>query len=82
MRARYQRGYLRLSHRKNGSDCWEFLWWDTEATGRRIRRKAVIGTVHQYPNLEDAWQASDGLRVSINEARKRLGAAAHSCGPY
>jgi hypothetical protein len=36
-----------------------------------VRRKAVIGTVQQYPNLEDAWQASNGLRVSINEARNR-----------
>jgi hypothetical protein len=32
-----------------------------------VRRKAVIGTVQQYPNVEDAWQAGNGLRVSINE---------------
>jgi integrase len=71
MRARYQRGYLRLGRRKTGSDCWEFLWWDTEPTGRRVRRKAIIGTLQQYPNVEDAWLASNGLRVSINEARNR-----------
>ena len=69
MRARYQRGYLRLGRRKTGPACWEFLWWDTEPIGGRVRRKAVIGTVQQYPNVEDAWQASNGLRVSINEAR-------------
>ena len=71
MRARYQRGYLRLGHRKTGPDCWEFLWWDIELTGHRVRRKAVIETVQQYPNIEEAWQASNGLRVSINEARNR-----------
>ena len=71
MRARYQRGYLRLGHRKTGPDCWEFLWWDIELTGQRVRRKAVIETVQQYPNIEEAWQASNGLRVSINEARNR-----------
>jgi len=71
MRARYQGGYLRLGHRKQGPNCWEFLWWDTEPTGQRVRRKAVIGTVQQYPNIEDAWHASNGLRVSINEARNR-----------
>src|SRR5664279_6510594 len=71
MRARYQRGYLRLGHRKTGPDFWEFLWWDIELTGHRVRRKAVIGTVQRYPNMEDAWQASNGLRVSINEARNR-----------
>jgi hypothetical protein len=71
MRARYQRGFLRLGHRKTRPACWEFLWWDNESTGRRVRRKAVIGTVNQYPNVEDAWQASNGLRVSINEVRNR-----------
>lgn len=71
MRARYQRGYLRLGHRKTKANCWEFLWWDTESTGERVRRKAVIGTVLEYPSVEDAWQASNGLRVSINEARNR-----------
>ena len=29
------------------------------------------GTVQKYPNVEDAWQASNGLRMSINEARNR-----------
>ena len=71
MRARYQKGYLRIGHRKTGPDCWEFLWWGTELTGHRVRRKAVIGNVQQYPNVEDAWQASNGLRVSINEVRNR-----------
>jgi integrase len=71
MRMRYQQRYLRLGHRKTRPACWEFLWWDHESTGRRVRRKAVIGTVQQYPNLEDAWQASNGLRISINEARNR-----------
>src|SRR5258707_7006022 len=71
MRARYQRGYLRLGHRKTQPACWDFLWWDNEPTGVRVRRKAVIGTVQQYPNLENAWQASNGLRVSINETRNR-----------
>jgi hypothetical protein len=71
MRVRYQRGYLRLGQRKKGPDRWEFLWWDTEPSGVLVRRKAVIGTIPQYPNLENAWQASYGLRASINETRNR-----------
>jgi hypothetical protein len=71
MRARYQKGYLRLAYRKTRPDCWEFLWWDTELAGNRVRRKAVIGSIAQYPSLEDAWQASNGLRMSINETRNR-----------
>jgi hypothetical protein len=65
MRVRYQGEYLRLGQRKRGPNRWEFLWWDFEANGTRVRRKAIIGTVQQYPNLENAWQASNGLRVSI-----------------
>ena len=45
MRVRYRQGYLRLGHRKSGPDCWEFLWWDSESPGKRIRRRAVIGTI-------------------------------------
>jgi integrase len=47
------------------------MWWDTETAGKRVRRTAAIGTIQHYPNLEDAWQASNGLRVSVNEARNR-----------
>jgi hypothetical protein len=71
MRVRYQGGYLRLGQRKKGPDRWEFLWWDSESNGVRVRRKAIIGTVQQYANLENAWQASNCLRVSINETRNR-----------
>jgi len=41
---------------------WEYarregftIVWDSEPSGVRVRRKAVIGTVLQYPNLENAW---------------------------
>jgi integrase len=71
MRTRYQGGYLRLGRRKTGPDCWEFLWRDTDPTGRRVRRMTVIGTVQEYPTEEHAWQACNGLRVSINETRNR-----------
>src|SRR2546428_10712370 len=71
LRCSYLNGRTLHFQLKQDTIRWEFLWWDTEPTGRRVRRKAVIGTVEQYPNLEDAWQASNGLRVSINEARNR-----------
>lgn len=69
---RYQQGYLRLGRQKTGPDCREFLWWHSELIGKRVRGRAVIGKLQQqYPNVEDAWQASNGLRVSINETRNR-----------
>jgi len=71
MRVRYQTGYLRLVPRKTGPHSWEYLWWETDPTGRRVRRTAVIGTLQELPNADDAWRASNGLQVSINEARNR-----------
>ncbi len=71
MRVSYQRGYLRSVKRKNGTSCWEFMWREQDATGRRVRRTAVIGTAEQYPSEELAEEAVRGLRMQINEARNR-----------
>jgi hypothetical protein len=50
---------------------WEFLWREDDASGKRLRRTAVIGTVEQYPTEALALTAVNGLRVSINEACNR-----------
>jgi hypothetical protein len=49
MRVRNQLGHLRCMKRQNGDSCREFMWRETEPSGRRIHRIAVIGTVDQYP---------------------------------
>jgi integrase len=49
MTVRHQDGHLRCVERKNGSPRWEFLWRETDALGKRIRRNAVIGTIEEYP---------------------------------
>ena len=67
----YQRGCLRYAKRKSGSDCWEFLWRETDATGKRVRRTAFIGTVDEYPTKELAQAAANGLRMRVNEDRNR-----------
>ena len=71
MRQCYQRGCLRRTHRKSGPDCWEFLWRENDVTGKRVRRTAVIGTVTQFPTVNSAWAAVNGLRVQINQNRGR-----------
>ncbi len=71
MRWRYQRGCLRRTKRKAGPDCWEFLWRENDATGKRVRRTAVIGTVEKYPTRDLAETAVNGLRVQVNEDRLR-----------
>jgi hypothetical protein len=66
MRWRYQRGCLRRAKRKGGADCWEFLWRENDATGKRVRRTAVIGTVEKYPTRDSAEAVVNGLRMQVN----------------
>jgi hypothetical protein len=68
MTIRHQRGHLRCTKRKNGPSVWEFLWRENDATGKRLRRTATIGTIEQFPTEDLALIAVNGLRVSINEA--------------
>ncbi len=71
MHIRHQRGYLRCVERKNNPAVWEFLWREDGASGKRLRRTAVIGTVEEYPTEDLAVVAVNGLRVKINEACNR-----------
>ena len=71
MRQCYQRGCLRYAKRKSCSDCWEFLWRETDAAGKRVRRTSFIGTVEEYPTKELAQAAANGLRMRVNEDRNR-----------
>src|SRR6266498_2793254 len=71
MNLRYQHGHLRCVERKNGLPRWEFLWRETNALGKRIRRNAVIGTIEQYPTEALAQAAINGLRTCINDNRNR-----------
>lgn len=66
-RTRHQRGSLDRVARRNGPDVWEFRWYETNSEGQRIRRKAVLGTVEEYPTDAAAEGAADALRASVNE---------------
>jgi integrase len=71
MRKRHQRGYLRCAKRKKGPAVWEFLWREVGPNGQLVRRKTIIGTIDQYPTQQEASDAINGLRVSVNEACNR-----------
>jgi hypothetical protein len=72
MGVRYQHGHLRLKKRKNQISCWEFMWREQGASGKRTHRTVVIGTLEQYPTEELAQAAVNGFRMQINGARNRL----------
>jgi hypothetical protein len=71
MRVRYQRGISAAWTKEDGTRSLGVPLVGQRTHGVRVRRKAVICTVKQYLNLENAWQASNGLGVSINETRNR-----------
>src|SRR5258708_25452500 len=66
-RTRHQNGSLFRVGRRTGPDVWEFRWYETNAEGRRIRRKVVLGTVEKYKTESAAQGAADTLRININE---------------
>jgi integrase len=66
-RTRHQRGSLDRVARKNSPDVWEFRWYEPNAEGLRVRRKAILGTLEQYPTDAAAEIAADALRASVNE---------------
>jgi integrase len=52
--------------RKQGPDCWIFRWREEDPTGKRVRRKATLGSVKQYPTEASALKAAESLRITIN----------------
>jgi hypothetical protein len=50
---------------------WEFLWREVGPNGQLKRRTTAIGNIEQYPTQQEASEAINGLRVSINEACNR-----------
>ena len=71
MNVRRQYGHLRSVKRKAGPSAWEYLWRETDQSGKRVRRSVVIGTLEEYPTEELAQAAVNGLRMCINEDRNR-----------
>ena len=67
-RTRYQEGNIVRIRRRRVPDYWLLRWWVLDAAGKRVRRKAVIGPVSEYPTEASARKAAEGLRVTINEA--------------
>jgi integrase len=70
-RARYQQGTIDRVKRKQKPDCWIFRWRETDANGKRVRRKVILGTVKEYPTEASALKAAESLRITINEEQPK-----------
>jgi integrase len=69
----YQEGCVQRITRAKGPDVWVYRWRETDANGRRVHRKKVIGDVEQYPTFAAAKRAADPLRIEVNAAHERAG---------
>jgi integrase len=65
-RRRFQHGCLSLEERKSGPDAYIFRWRETDATGGRVNRKMVVGTVETLKTRTAAERAVGALRLAIN----------------
>ena len=66
--SKYQRGSLVIKNRKMGPT-WYLRFYRTNADGRRVENKVVVGFVSDLPNENDARREVDrrGLSTQINE---------------
>ena len=62
---RFQQGSLFKVERKSCPDVWVFRWYDS-SSGKRIRKKQIIGSVAKLRNRWEAEKAVIALRSSIN----------------
>jgi len=60
MSEHYQNGHLRRARRRKGPHVWEYLWRETDVSGKRVHRTAILGTIEQYPTQESARAAANG----------------------
>ena len=66
-RKRFQHGSLSIEKRKAEPDAWIFRWRENDASGTRINRKIVIGSVEQFKTKSAAERAVAAVRVQINK---------------
>lgn len=64
-RARFQRGWLSLLHRKSG-DVWSYRFREYSADGKPINRRMIVGPLSKYPTESDANRAVELKRLEVN----------------
>jgi integrase len=66
-RQTFQHGSLTIETRSSGPSVWIFRWRETGPDGKRIQRKAIVGTKQDYPTKAKAEQAAAALRLDITK---------------
>jgi len=64
-RVTYQYGTLVPEPRRRGPDVWVYRFFENRK-GKRVRRKAIVGTVDEMPQRAEAERACEKLRLAAN----------------
>ncbi len=67
-----QYGNLTKQARKNGPAVWAFRWWEAGASGNRVRRSMILGTIKDLGTQAVARKALTGLLREINSSGRRF----------
>lgn len=68
-RQRYQNGSLLKQRRADNRSEWILRYRVTLPDGRRVQRRAVIGTTEKYRTESQAQKAADQVRLTINSLK-------------
>jgi hypothetical protein len=66
-RQSFQHGSLTIETRNSGKGVWIFRWRESGPDGKRIQRKAIVGTKQEYPTKAKAEKAAASLRLDITK---------------
>ena len=64
-RATYQYGTLAIETRSRGPNVWAYRYFE-RINGKKLRRKAIIGTLEQFPTRAAAERACERVRLAAN----------------
>jgi len=66
-RQSYQKGSLTIEKRASGQAVWIFRWREAGPDGKRVQRKALVGTKQHLPTRTKAEQAAASLRLDVTK---------------
>ncbi len=66
-RQSYQKGSLTIEKRASGQQIWIFRWREAGPDGKRVQRKAIVGTKQDFPTKAKAEQAAAALRLDVTK---------------
>jgi integrase len=72
LEGKMQYGNLTKQARKNGPAVWTFRWWEAGASGNRVRRSMILGTIKDFGTQAVARKALTGLLREINSSDRRF----------